>query len=482
MKLQYKQECLIKGVIIAGTSSGCGKTTVTLALMASLSRQGLNVAPFKVGPDFIDPGHHSRITGKISRNLDGWMLPEKYNRACFAKYGANADIAIIEGVMGLFDGYDGKTEAGSTAQMAKWLGLPVILVVNAKSMARSAAALVQGFEKFDKDLLFTGVIFNNIGSQRHLTYLREALEDNVKMPCLGGIVRDQDITIPERHLGLVTDNDHPLSGRNKANLADLIEKSIDIQYLLKILPEIHTPPDFNQEKTAESEKSVKIGVAKDNAFCFYYQDNLEMLQANGADLVFFSPVKDKYLPDNLDGLYFGGGYPELFAKELSCNRGLAAQVRGKSIQGMPIYGECGGFMYLCSNIYDHQGNAYPMSKCFPFTTRMFTRLKALGYREITLSRDTIIGRAGQKIKGHEFHYSETDEPSKAIQAEINIENIYQSTDRTGQDKKLKGYSINNTLGSYCHLHFGSSPGAAKIFVNACKTYYEWKRTKKYETF
>jgi len=446
--------------------------------MSALSRQGLSIAPFKVGPDFIDPGHHGRITGKISRNLDGWMLPKEYNLACFRKHGANADLAIVEGVMGLFDGYDGKTEAGSTAQMAKWTGLPVILVVNAKSMARSAAALVQGFERFDKDLLFAGVIFNNIGSERHLVYLREALENNVDMPCLGGIIRDEEITIPERHLGLFTDNDHPLSDKNKEKLADLIEKSIDVQYLLKILPDIPADSRVDKEDTETSEKCVKIGVARDNAFCFYYQDSLDMLRANGADLVFFSPINDNRLPGNLDGLYFGGGYPELFAKDLSKNANLAAQIREKSINGMPIYGECGGFMYLCSKIYAQDGNEYTMSGCLPFKTRMFARLKALGYREITLSQDTIIGRAGKKIKGHEFHYSETDD----LLMDINIENVYKAADRTGQDKTLKGYRINNTLGSYCHLHFGSYPDAAKTFVNACRTYNERKeREQKNET-
>jgi len=436
--------------------------------MAAFSRQGLSVAPFKVGPDFIDPGHHSRITGKISRNLDGWMLPKEYNLACFRKHCANADLAIVEGVMGLFDGYDGKTEAGSTAQMAKWTDLPVILVVNAKSMARSAAALVQGFERFDKKLSFAGVIFNNIGSERHLEYLREALENNVDMPCLGGILRDKDITIPERHLGLVTDNDHPLSEKNKEKLADLIEKSIDIQYLLNILPNIPTDSGFDQKHLNISKKYVNIGVARDNAFCFYYQDNLDMLQKNGANLVPFSPIKDKRLPENLNGLYFGGGYPELFAEKLSKNMELAAQVRGKSINGMPIYGECGGFMYLCSKLYTYDGREYPMSGCLPFTTRMFTKLKALGYREISLSEDTIIGRAGEKIKGHEFHYSETDD----LLMEIKIDNIYKATDRSGQKKKLKGYRINNTLGSYCHLHFGSCPDTAETFVDACRAYKE----------
>ena len=231
----------MKGIVIAGTKSGCGKTTVSLGLMAALAKRGLKVAPFKVGPDFIDPGHHSRVTGVTCRNLDGWMLPKKFNLDVFIKCSKDADIAVIEGVMGLFDGYDGKSEAGSTAQMAKWLGLPVILLVDAASMARSAAAIVMGFEHFDAELTYAGVIFNNLGSSRHLQYLKEAVQDRVEMPCLGGILRNKEIAIPERHLGLVTQEDHPLTEENIDHLADLIGKSIDLDALLNNLTDIALP-------------------------------------------------------------------------------------------------------------------------------------------------------------------------------------------------------------------------------------------------
>jgi len=252
---------------------------MTLALMASFAKRGFCIAPFKVGPDFIDPGHHTpfkvgpdfidpghhtRITGVTSRNLDGWMLSQDYNLRLFEKHSARADISIVEGVMGLFDGYDGKSEAGSTAQMAKWLGLPVILVVNAKSMARSAAALVQGFERFDKGLEFVGVIFNHVGSERHLAYLKEALENNVKMPCLGGIPSAPEITIPERHLGLVTHDDHVLSDENVDKLAGLIEENIDIGRLLNSLADIQRCK--SDTDSIKKKFCVKIGVARDNAF------------------------------------------------------------------------------------------------------------------------------------------------------------------------------------------------------------------------
>ena len=256
----------IKGFVVAGTNSGCGKTTISLALMSYFIKKGYKVAPFKVGPDFIDPGHHSRITGVTSRNLDGWMLTKKSNIDCFKRFSSGFDISIVEGMMGLYDGFSGNSEAGSTAQMAKWNNLPVILVVNAESMVRSAAAVVEGFENFDKDVDFAGVIFNKLGSEGHLQYLTEAMQNNSRLPVLGGIIRDEDIEIPERYLGLVTNDEHILSERSIEKLAGLIEKNIDIEKLLETIPgfEINKPP----ENTEICEKIVKIAVAKDKSFCF----------------------------------------------------------------------------------------------------------------------------------------------------------------------------------------------------------------------
>ena len=453
-----------KGLVIAGTKSGCGKTTASLGLMAALTRRGLKVAPFKVGPDFIDPGHHTRITGCVSRNLDGWMLSKDYNLDAFRRYAVDADIAIIEGVMGLFDGYDGKSEAGSSAQMAKWLNLPVVLMVDARSMARSAAAIVSGFEHFDEDVTFAGVIFNNLGSERHLSYLKDAMAGNVQMACLGGIRRDGAIAIPERHLGLVTQEDHELTAENIDALANLLEETIDLDKLLSDLPDIKLAgiPDYQPETAGDL--TVRIGIARDNAFCFYYQDNFDLLEQNGAELVFFSPISDRHLPPDVDGLYFGGGYPELNAAQLEDNASLRQAVKEKCAQGMPIYGECGGFMYLCSHLEDRDGKQHAMADCFPFSTRMHTRLKALGYREVSLRADTIIGKSGQRIRGHEFHYSEL------INISPDIKTIYQISDRAGLNKPPDGYLVHRTLGSYNHLHFGSQPQAARNLVNACKVY------------
>ncbi|MEZ4527415.1 MAG: cobyrinate a,c-diamide synthase [Desulfobacterales bacterium] len=455
----------IKAILVAGTRSGCGKPTIALGLMAAFVRRGLRVAPFKVGPDFIDPGHHSAAAGNISRNLDGWMLSKEYNLRCFQKHAAQTDIAVVEGVMGLFDGYDGRSEAGSAAQMAKWLGLPVLLVTDASSMARSAAALVQGFERFDPDLHFAGVLFNAVGSPRHLSYLKEALEGHVSMPCIGGIVRNAEISIPERHLGLVTQQEHGLSAQHREKLADLIESHINVDELLSRLPDFDFQAASEHQRPAQ-EKNVRIGIAWDQAFCFYYQDNLDMLRDFGAEPVFFSPIKDTSLPENTDGLYFGGGYPELFAEKLSANVQLRQEIRKQSERGMPVYAECGGFMYLCEAITDTEGKKWPMIGIFPFQTAMFPRLRSLGYREICLKTDTLLGNPGLRLRGHEFHYSGiignsgTGDPEK----------VYAVSDRLGESQMAEGYQICRTLGSYIHLHFGSEPKAAQNFVKACREY------------
>jgi len=461
----------MKALVIAGTKSGCGKTTFSLGLMAALIRRGLKVAPFKVGPDFIDPGHHRRITGVTSCNLDGWMLSRDYNLDNFNRHAEGADVAVVEGVMGLYDGYDGRSEAGSTAQIAKWLGLPVLLVVDAKSMARSAAALLMGFERFDPGLEFAGTVFNNLGSHRHLQYLRDAIAETVSMPCLGGLVKNTGIAIPERHLGLVTAEDHALGEESINLLASLVEDNIDLDSLLDGLPEIKRPTAAGMPPPSRIEKDVRIAVARDNAFCFYYQDNLNWLRHQGAQLVYFSPVAGDSLPQDIDGIYLGGGYPELFAGQLEKNDGLRRAVREKSDDGMPIYGECGGFMYLCEALDDLNGKRYSMAGCFPFTASMFPRLKALGYREITLTRDTVIGNRGLTIRGHEFHYSELDRGNHQV------DRVYRISDRQGLDKPPDGYLVKRTLGSYNHLHFGSQPESARHFVENCQTYRRQKGTR-----
>lgn len=453
-----------RGLVIAGTQSGVGKTTVTLGLIAALRRRGLAVQPFKVGPDFIDPGHHTQAAGRVCRNLDGWMLSQDNNLALFRRHAARAQVAVVEGVMGLFDGYDGLSEAGSTAQMAKWLNLPVLLVVDARAMARSAAALVHGFASFDPDLTLAGVVFNRIGGAAHLNYLEQALSQLDGVKCLGGLPREAHVTIPERHLGLTTAEDHPLEKEHLEHLADFLEDHLDLDGLLASLPVLAIPPEAPPPPVAPT---VRLGVARDQAFCFYYPENLELLAGFGAELVPFSPLTAAQLPENLHGLYLGGGYPELFAAQLAANEGLKRDLKEQAAAGLPIYAECGGLMYLSQEIQDLEGQHYPMAGVLPLKVRMLKKLRALGYREITLTAAGLLGPAGTRARGHEFHYSEiaaaTGDP---------LPRLYRLTARQGAEAPPEGYYINNVLASYVHLHFGSNPEVARQLVAHCLAYKE----------
>jgi cobyrinic acid a,c-diamide synthase len=450
------------GLVIAGPQSGAGKTTITLGLLAAGRRRGLKVQPFKVGPDFIDPGHHSHAAGRVCRNLDGWMLTRAANLELFGRQARQADLAVVEGVMGLFDGYDGLSEAGSTAQMAKWLNLPVVLVVDARSMARSAAALVHGFATFDPALPLAGVIFNRVGSPTHLDYLRQALEQAGEVRCFGGLPRHAELAIPERHLGLVTADDHPLAGDYLERLADLMEAHLDLDGLLAALPPLALGEDPDP---AIPTPDVKLGVARDRAFCFYYPENLEWLARFGAAIVPFSPLEDQDLPE-VHGLYLGGGYPELFARQLSANQAMLRAVRERAGADLPIYAECGGLMYLSGEIHDVEGERHAMAKVLPFGVRMLPRLKALGYREVALTADGLLGPAGTRARGHEFHYSEI------IAEPADLSRLYQLTARRGGEPVREGYAVNRVLASYVHLHFGSNPEVARHFVGRCRRFKE----------
>jgi cobyrinic acid a,c-diamide synthase len=450
-----------RGLVIAGTQSGVGKTTVTLGLLYALARRGLTVQPFKVGPDFIDPGHHTRAAGRVCRNLDGWMLSREANLALFRRQARGVDVAVVEGVMGLFDGYDGASEAGSTAQMAKWLGLPVLLVVDARAMARSAAALVHGFASFDPALSLAGVVFNRIGSAAHLEYLNQALSSLQGVRGFGGLPRDQELAIPERHLGLATAEDHPLDDAYLDYLADRLETHLDLEGLLAALPPLTLP---EEPAPAVTPPLVRLGVARDRAFCFYYPENLELLAGFGAELVFFSPLEDRELPTDLDGIYLGGGYPELYAGQLAANAGLKQALKAGAAGGLPIYAECGGLMYLAREIRDLEGRVHPMAGVFPFTVRMLPRLKALGYREVTLAADSLLGPAGIRVRGHEFHYSEiVGDPD-------GVPRLYRLTPRRGGPAVSEGYGEHHVLASYVHLHFGSNPEVARHLVASCQAY------------
>jgi cobyrinic acid a,c-diamide synthase len=454
----------VKSFIIAGTHSGCGKTSISLGLMAAMARRGMRVQPFKCGPDFIDPGHHGLACARDgepvpSHNLDGWMLDEPTNRDIFNRYGAGCDVAVVEGVMGLFDGISGTREDGSTAQMAKALGLPVILVVDARSMARSAVALVSGYAHFDAGLNIVGVIFNRVGGPSHAELLREAMSQLPGIPVLGCLKRDEDISTPSRHLGLVTPDQEGPDMTRYQRLADWVETGVSVEELLGALPDIDVAPPF--EPVPQLPK-VTLGLARDNAFCFYYEENLRLLREAGARLVEFSPLADTRLPDELDGLYIGGGYPELYAFELGQNTKLRREIREFCESGRPVYAECGGFMYLMNDIITGRGR-YAMAGVFPVRAEMGERFRALGYREIVTQADTILGGAGQTARGHEFHYSSIQEEEGAAE----LTPVYAMSGRKGVIETPEGFVQGNTFGSYVHLHFASNPAIPKAFVQAC---------------
>ena len=451
-----------KGFVIAGPASGAGKTTVTLSLMAALRKRGLTVQPFKCGPDFIDGGHHAKVCGRPSRNLDGWMLSAEANHHIFYRNAAKADVCVVEGVMGLFDGVDGKSEAGSTAEIAKWLGLPVILVVDASAMARSAAALVHGYESFDPALKVAGVIFNNAGGSTHYRMLNDAVTASANAVPLGYLPRDERIHIPERYLGLVTAGENLLPDSMLSLLGELAETHIDLNQLLACAASVPAPADGCAKGARDlSAGSIRLGVARDKAFCFYYEDNLDALREAGAEIVEFSPLEDSSLPTALDALYFGGGYPELFAEQLSGNRPMLASIKRAAEEGLPIYAECGGLMYLAREIVTKENASFPMAGVLPITVQMTDRLVNFGYTEVSFTSDCLIGPAGAKARGHSFHCSRIADVRP-------VEYAYQARNSMTGREEPDGLRVKNVLASYIHLHFVSNRGMADAFVKNVK--------------
>lgn len=450
----------MNGFLIAAPQSGSGKTTVALAIMAAFRRRGLRVAPFKCGPDFIDTGYHHSASGRVSINLDAWICPPSFVSHTFAFHSSKDDVAVIEGVMGLFDGL-GACRNGSSAEIAQLTGSSVVLVVNARGMAASAAAVIKGFAGFDKQVKIAGVIFNNVGSAAHEKILRQAMaEFQPELTVFGCIMRDSSLAIPSRHLGLVTVEDNPLSHEYLEQLADMAEHSLDLDRLAGLpLNEQFAAPPLSVAKSGSMK--CRIAVARDSAFCFVYEDNLRLLREAGAEIIEFSPLVDERLPENVQGIYLPGGYPELHAIKLASNLNMIVALRNAADSGMPIYAECGGFIYLTEGLEESgQIPAADFVGVFPVRARMLPRRKALGYRQAELLPDAFPGCSWALLRGHEFHYSEIGSMPE------DVERCYRVS-RDGKDLGFEGYRIKNCLGSYLHLHLGSNPAAAEAFVNAC---------------
>lgn len=446
-----------RAIVIAGPASGVGKTTIALGLMAAFRRRGLIVQPFKCGPDFIDAGHHTRVCDRPSRNLDGWMLSGETNRALFAHHAGTADIAIVEGVMGLFDGARNSGE-GSTAAMAKHLRLPVLLVVDASKMAASAAALVRGFETFDPAVRITGVVFNQLGSPGHYGLLREALEQAGCAPAVGYLPKEASLRIPERQLGLYTAHEDVLSKPALDHLSSLMEQFVNLDRVLELaaLEEEYQTAAGPSRVVGDA---ARIAVARDRAFCFYYEDNLDALRAAGAEIVEFSPIADRTLPEGTDAIYIGGGYPELYAAELSANVSMRNAIAQFVERGGPTYAECGGLMYLGRHLRLRDGDNLPMVGVLPFGTMLTDRLVRFGYTEVSFTSDCLLGRAGATARGHSFHFSTIDGAPDA-------DCVYRLRSTLSGAESAEGYVVGSVLASYIHLHFLSNPDLSANFVRA----------------
>jgi cobyrinic acid a,c-diamide synthase len=456
-------------LLIAATGSGAGKTTATIALMGALRARGMRVAAFKCGPDYLDPTFHRRATGAFSHNLDGWMMDRASVLATFARAFAGADIAVIEGMMGLFDGAVPTRDEGSSAEIAKWLDAPVLLVVDASGMARTVAAVAHGFSHFDPQLRLAGLICNRVGSRGHLDLLRAA---SVEIPVLGGFPNEARLAFPERHLGLLMADDKNVAQPLFEAWANMAAQWLDLDAIVAIARNAPALSGLDAAELWPQDAApplrCRIGVAYDDAFHFYYEDNLRRLESAGAELVRFAPTREMRLPD-VDGLYFGGGYPEALAAELSGNRALIDAVRGFARSGGPIYAECGGLMYLSDGIRTLEGRTWPMVGLVAGEAVMSERLQALGYVEVETRSESILGPAGMRMRGHQFRYSTLTPTAERM------ERVYAVRPRWGEPF-LEGYRLGSVLASYVHVHWASIPQAAEGFVNSCAAWRERQRS------
>ena len=443
-------------MIIAATQSGSGKTTITVGLLAALKMRGLDVQAYKVGPDYIDTGWHALALGKISHNLDSWLVGADKLKEIFAQTSAGADVSIVEGVMGLYDG--GRGGVSSTAEISKLLDAPVVLVIDAKSMGTSAAAIALGFREFDKAVKLAGVILNRVGSDSHRQMIVDALND-LGIKCFGAIKRNDEFHLPERHLGLVPTTEN-FSADVIKKICAAVEEQVDVDGLIN-LAENSAPLEKFSNHQSLTTNHLKIGVAKDAAFNFYYGAGLKALEELGAQIIFFSPLNDEHLPENICGLIIGGGFPEMFAAQLEKNKNLRAEIFRAAEAGLPIFAECGGFMYLMRELVDFDGKIFQMCGVLDGRATMTRKLQTVGYVEAEILRDCLIGRAGEKIRAHEFHFST---------AETADEKIFKCRRlRTGAEY-FAGALKKNLVASYLHMHFAGSTSAAKNFIQACSAF------------
>jgi cobyrinic acid a,c-diamide synthase len=448
-------------LVIAGTHSGVGKTTLTAGVITALRRRGLTVQPFKVGPDYIDPTYHALAAGRPCRNLDTWMLPPQRVQSLFARAAAGADVAIIEGVMGLYDGADYESDAGSTAEVAKLLAAPVVVVLDASKMARSAAAVALGCRRFDEGVPLAGFVVNRVAGEGHGRGVAEAITKSTGLPVFGRLPREGALLVPERHLGLIPTSEPGRWDEFLRAAGEVVTRHLDIDGLLAVAREAPPLPVAEEARRPATGARPVIAVARDEAFHFTYEDNLDLLREAGAEVIFFSPLRDAALPPGAGAVILSGGFPEVYAEALSANLPLHDALRGAHRRGLPIYAECGGLMYLTQAIIDGDGATHPMAGLLPGRSVMSGRL-TLGYRLARVeSRSWVLPR-GEMVRGHEFHYSVwADRPD-------NIPPAWHLLSRSGglSVPRPEGACVGSLWASYVHLHFAARPGLAERFVAA----------------
>ncbi|WP_019153142.1 cobyrinate a,c-diamide synthase [Robertmurraya massiliosenegalensis] len=441
--------------VLAGTGSGVGKTTYTIGIMRALMKRGLTVQGFKCGPDYIDPTFHTAVTKRPSRNIDSFMMSNEIVRSIVARASHKADVAIIEGVMGLYDGKSPLSNEGSAAHISEITESPVILIVNGASMARSVAAVVKGFQMLDDNCNIVGVLCNQLGSKSHFEIVKTAIEKECGIPVIGYLQKGAVAPMPSRHLGLIPAVERGDLDSYFERLAEAIEETVDIELLLKITDANSIDMSTSIFDVQQERKGVHIAVAKDSAFNFYYEENFELLRAYGAILHFFSPLKNEEVPKIAQGLYIGGGFPEEFAASLAENEVSKQSIRSAIESGLPTLAECGGFMYLTEEIIDRSGKTYPMVGMIRGRVRMQEKLAALGYREISgVDGNFLIGK-GDRAKGHEFHYSQ-------------FEGEYRSPAYVNKSRfrtQHEGYLHKNLVAGYTHFHFASNPELVENWLN-----------------
>lgn len=443
-------------ILVAATHSGAGKTTAAAILIRALRTRGFDIQPFKLGPDFIDGGYHAEAANRPAINLDHWMMGEDGVREAFRRWSHDADIAVIEAMGALFDGANGR-EQGSAAAMAKLLDLPVVLVLDVWGMTRTAAAVLEGMRRFDPDVRLSGCILNRVGSDRHREMVEAALPDDLRQLILGAIPHDPDMEIPERHLGLLTaeENDHTKGARDAAQ--QRAGRQLDLDRLTSIAG-VRKVTSRENVKLPTTAPGTRLAIARDRAFCFYYEDNLRLLVEAGFELVPFQPTLDPHLPANVDAIYIGGGYPESFAADLAANASLGADLREHAASGVPIYAECGGLAYLSRSLVDFDGVRHPMSGVLPLDVAMDGRYLAVAYVETRTRVASPLGEAGTVARGQEFHQS------RVIKSDLNPE-LFELTTSEGEVRQ-DGYLQDGVVASYVHLHLGSAPGIADSLLEA----------------